>query len=558
MRTATPSSLALLATAAHALPELLITKRDADLRTSPVARGLLKRQGGGTVETNVYDILTYSSGGAYYANVTVGTPPQDQVVILDTGSSDLYFDASTAPACDTTGPYSCRGGTFNPKNSNTYNVVDPAPAFNTSFGDGSTAMGPFAEDMIGIGDVVLSNVQFGVALEVNSTTGYAIGLMGVGYSENEATQHQYPNMPEVLRDSGVINSRLYSVYLNSIGETSGSILFGGIDTSKYTGEMATLNLLTDVNTGGIDQFISTVTAMSASVSGKVTPMFSGGSNSDAAYGQTDTALPVLLDTGSSAWSMPQNYYTQYIAPAFPYVDQQGLCSCSHQNDDTTLTLEFGSKINITVPIREFVVPIYNSTTNQPYPYSSSGSDTACAFMIVPAAPTGQGFQTLGDAILRSMYVVFDLDNGQVSLAQAALNSTASPAIHTVSAGASGVAKAISSASYSGAPQQTGSIAAEVNGTASFGVSTAQSTIGSATGTAAVPADAQASGTSGGSRSGGSGGSGSGTGSGGGATSSAAAVALGRTRSGGEVRWSSVWGVGAWVFGMGVLGAAVVL
>ncbi|KAK1078854.1 hypothetical protein LTR33_006883 [Friedmanniomyces endolithicus] len=507
MRTTTPS-LALLATTAHALPELFIAKRDAALQASPLARGLVKRQSGGTVETNVFDILTYSDGGAYYANVTVGTPPQDQVVILDTGSSDLYFDATTAQACMGTGPNSCRGGTFNPKNSNSYNVVDQSPAFNTTFGDGSTASGPFSTDMIGIGDVVLSNVQFGVAEEVNSTSG---------------------------------------IFLNSVGETSGSILFGGIDTSKYTGEMATLDLLTDLQTGGVDQFISTVTALSASVSGKVTHMFSGGSNSDAAYNQTDSALPVLLDTGSSAWSMDQNVYAQYIAPAFPYVDQQGLCSCSHQNDETTLTVEFGRKINITVPIREFVIPIYNATTNQPYPYSSAG-DTACAFMITPAAATGQGFQTLGDAILRSMYVVFDLDNGQVSLAQAALNSTASPAIHTVAAGASGVAQAINSASYLSAAVQTRSIAAAVAATATFQASTAQSTVGVATGTAAVPADAQVSGTSG-TQSGGSSSTTSGS-SGSGSTSKAAAARV--MVAGGVWGWASVSGV------LGAVGASMML
>ncbi|KAK0258596.1 hypothetical protein LTR91_009626 [Friedmanniomyces endolithicus] len=550
MRTTTPS-LALLATTAHALPELFIAKRDAALQASPLARGLVKRSSGsGTVQTNVFDILTYSDGGAYYANVTVGTPPQDQVVILDTGSSDLYFDATTAQACMGTGPNSCRGGTFNPKNSNSYNVVDPSPAFNTTFGDGSTASGPFSTDMIGMGDVVLSNVQFGVAEEVNSTSGYAVGLMGIGYSANEASQHQYSNMPEVLRDAHVINSRLYSIFLNSVGETSGSILFGGIDTSRYSGEMVTLDLLTDINTGAVDQFISTVTALSASVSGKATHMFSGGSNSDAAYNQTDSALPVLLDTGSSAWSMDQNVYAQYIAPAFPYVDQQGLCSCTHQNDQTTLTVEFGGKINITVPIREFVIPIYNATTNQPYPYSSSG-DTACAFMISPAAATGQGFQTLGDAILRSMYVVFDLDNGQVSLAQAALNSTASPAIHTVAAGASGVAQAINSASYLSAAVQTRSIAAAVAETASFQASTAQSTVGVATGTAAVPADAQVSGTSGssGTQSGGSSSTTSGS-SGSGSTSKAAAARVMVT--GGVWSWASMSGV------LGVVGASMVL
>jgi hypothetical protein len=153
-----------------------------------------------------------------FSLVTVGTPPQEQVVILDTGSSDLYFDSSTADTCQKTGPYSCRGGTFNHADSSTYKIVAESPAFNTSFGDGSSATGPFAEDVIGIGDVRIDGVQFGVADEVDSTTGYAVGLMGLGYSENEASQRQYPNIPEVLASSGEINSRLYSIYLNDIGE----------------------------------------------------------------------------------------------------------------------------------------------------------------------------------------------------------------------------------------------------------------------------------------------------------------------------------------------------
>lgn len=75
--------------------------------------------------------------------------------------------------------------------------------------------------MVGIGDVLVSPVQFGVADEVNSTTGYSIGLMGIGYASNEAVQSRrdfYPNMPEVLKDAGEINSRLYSVYLNDESE----------------------------------------------------------------------------------------------------------------------------------------------------------------------------------------------------------------------------------------------------------------------------------------------------------------------------------------------------
>lgn len=286
-----------------------------------------------------------------------------------------------------------------------------------------------------------------------------------------------------------------------------------------------------------------MTSLNATVGGTTSTIFSGGSPGVAAYNSDDTSLPVLLDTGSSAWSVPTAYYNKGIAPLFTYVDQQGLCSCANQNNGDTITLEFGGAINIKVPAREFIVPIYNSTTNDAVPYDNTGD--ACAFMIVPADSTGQGFQTLGDAILRSMYVVFDLDNGQLSIAQAAVNSTASPNIVTVGAGASGIASAIST-SYSSAPTNSYSIAAEVqNATASFSVSTAESTIGSATGTAAVPADAQVSA---------SGVSTSGSGSSGaGATSSAAASGLVVP----ALEKSGLW-VGGVVMAMAALGAGIML
>jgi hypothetical protein len=159
-----------------------------------------------------------NSSNLTLVTVTVGTPPQDQVVILDTGSSDLYFDSSSAATCQGDGPNSCRGGTFDNSKSSTYKVIAESPAFNTAFGDGSTASGPFAEDTIGIGDVSIAGVEFGVADKVNSTTGYAVGLMGLGYSINEASKREYPNIPEVLATSGEIASRLYSVWLNDVGE----------------------------------------------------------------------------------------------------------------------------------------------------------------------------------------------------------------------------------------------------------------------------------------------------------------------------------------------------
>jgi hypothetical protein len=66
MRTSVAYGLLLSGAAVHGLPEISIAKH----KNSGVTPARLKRRqdGGGTVETNTYDVLTWSTGGAYYAN----------------------------------------------------------------------------------------------------------------------------------------------------------------------------------------------------------------------------------------------------------------------------------------------------------------------------------------------------------------------------------------------------------------------------------------------------------------------------------------------------------
>ena len=74
MRLSLPASL-LLAAYVYALPEAPLTKkrnrdRAHDDPTAKLMRrdALGRRQDDDGVTTNVYDIITYSAGGAYYAN----------------------------------------------------------------------------------------------------------------------------------------------------------------------------------------------------------------------------------------------------------------------------------------------------------------------------------------------------------------------------------------------------------------------------------------------------------------------------------------------------------
>ncbi|KAF4552421.1 Eukaryotic aspartyl protease-like protein 2 [Elsinoe fawcettii] len=456
------------------------------------ARGIYKRQSssGSSVQSTVYDVLPWGVGGAYYTNVTVGTPPQTLTVILDTGSSDLYVDASASAACkDTASPYTCRGGSFNPSASQSYNVAIPG-GFNTSFGDGSTAAGDFATDVIGIGNVQVSGVQFGVATAIASTTGFAVSLMGLGYSLNEASSQGYPNMPEVLQQAGVINSRLYSVFLNSFGDATGTVIFGGIDTSKYTGQLQTMNMLPTSVRGRsiVYQFVVGITGIAARTDGRTTTYLSSNDRGG------DT-LPVLLDTGSTAWTVPPALYRSLRELFGNAVDSNGLVECSHQTDDVTISIQFGGKVTIDVPASNLIIPVFNPVNN--LQNTTTDGKPLCAFMVSPDTGNQQasqsGFLTLGDAVLRSMYVVFDMDNAQISIAQANTNtsdsSTASQAdIKVVPAGPSGVQQAIGNVNGGVGTAAANSylIAAAVTASESLTYSTASSPVGTATGTFAVP------------------------------------------------------------------------
>jgi hypothetical protein len=70
--------------------------------------------------------------------------------------------------------------------------------------------------------------------------------MGVGYdtneAENEASNGVYPSVMDNLKSNGIIDRKAYSLYLNDLQANTGAIIFGGVDTTKYTGELVVLPL----------------------------------------------------------------------------------------------------------------------------------------------------------------------------------------------------------------------------------------------------------------------------------------------------------------------------
>ncbi len=108
--------LASLATSGLASPGYL--KLDV-LRRSPYPSPLIRRD---SPQDTVDALLTQNTNQLeYLINITVGTPPQDLAVTLDTGSSDLWIPATSSSLCK---KGKCDDGSFNPSHSSSYAVVE--------------------------------------------------------------------------------------------------------------------------------------------------------------------------------------------------------------------------------------------------------------------------------------------------------------------------------------------------------------------------------------------------------------------------------------------------
>ena len=235
--------------------------------------------------------------------------------------------------------------------------------------------------------------------------------MGIGYpslevqSANTGAQ-SYSNIPQAMVEQGLIRSNAYSLWLDDLASSTGSILFGGVDTDKYHGSLSTLPIQPEQ--GVYLEMIVTLTGVSVTQNGKNTSM-------------TTTEFPtgVLLDSGSTLSYLPasfsQNIYktfnVQYSSKA-----QQAFCDCSLAQSTATIDFSFSGAV-ISVPLREMV--LQGGADAQ----TSSGS-LGCTFGIqaAPVSKNGASSFTLGDTFLRSAYVVYDIANNQISLAATNFNS----------------------------------------------------------------------------------------------------------------------------------------
>lgn len=206
-------------------------------------RALNKRQQQGVVPLFDKDI-----DASYSGIVTIGTPPQEFNVIMDTGSADLWV---MADQCQ-----SCHGQSkFNTKASSTLQITDDT--FQVSYGSGNVS-GVDASDAVSCAGYTVPQQVFGLAEEtmstgLGSTSNNLIeaplsGLMGLGFSAIANTK----STPWWERLAGSVwKDPQFGVFLKrhrgdpsavSYEEDGGEIVFGGVNSSMYEGDINYINI----------------------------------------------------------------------------------------------------------------------------------------------------------------------------------------------------------------------------------------------------------------------------------------------------------------------------
>lgn len=341
----------------------------------------------------------------YFMNVTLGTPEQELQLHLDTGSSDLWVNVDTSQLCSERDDPCSASGTYNANASSSYAYIDST--FNISYVDGSGSVGDYVSDTLKFGGITLEEQQFGVGYVSSSTE----GILGIGYPINEVAVaynggNPYPNVPWHLVQNGDINSNAYSLWLNDLSASTGSILFGGINTAKFEGELQTIPIIPE--NGVYAEFVIALTDV--------------GANGESGAIAKNIAVPVLLDSGSSLMYLPDDIaYTIFDSVDATYQEDQGaaVVDCDLRWGTGSIDFTFSGP-KISVGLSELVITV--------------GTEAGQPICILGVLPAEDSTPVLGDTFLRSAYVVYDLDNNEISLAPTNFNATGDDNILEISNG----------------------------------------------------------------------------------------------------------------------------
>lgn len=321
--------------------------------------------------------VTIANQQSYYSiALTLGTPAQNFNVLLDTGSSDLWvFNVTDTVDC---AKDNCEfTGQFNSELSSSYTFLNDDYFIQYVSGD---ATGNWGTETLGVGSITLENFQFACASSAEGNTG-VLGVSVQGSESLQEGQDPYNNFPIALQNAGYIDRQVYSLYLDTISSSTGTFLLGGIDYAKFNGQLTVLDLSSS-NSLSVDYNSITYNGQQ--------------------YGSGNSAT---LDSGTSFTYIPDDAF-QALSKDLHLGALNTNYGLNEISCDSDVSISFNfDGVTIVAPSSQLVINTGNG----------------CVFGI-QSNDQSSGYNLFGDTFLRNAYVVYDLQDSQIGLAQAVYTS----------------------------------------------------------------------------------------------------------------------------------------
>jgi hypothetical protein len=323
--------------------------------------------------------------------------------------------------------------------------------------------GTYATDTVSIAGATVQNQQFGVASDTKqiltnpntitvtevaaqiddsklrlkslaaSDNPVANGILGLGYPRLTAAsskgQGAYNPFVFNLAAQNIIKEPIFSIYMNNAQEQGyvGEIVFGGIDETKFKGNLTYLPVASLTATKPKKRAISInsnnfywmVYAQGVAVTDTQN---SSVNNIDMPFSAPSA---FILDTGTTLTYLPQALAKQIVeavAGTSGYTTDASSGAYIVSCDAAQSTTQFELKMIASSTSKEAPVVLSVPASQLVIPLDATTADNAkfCLFGIAPTAGSGVGtnLYLIGDSILRSAYMVFDMANDRIGLASA--------------------------------------------------------------------------------------------------------------------------------------------
>uniref|UniRef100_A0AC34FAV0 Peptidase A1 domain-containing protein n=1 Tax=Panagrolaimus sp. ES5 TaxID=591445 RepID=A0AC34FAV0_9BILA len=350
-------------------------------------------------EMNDYD------DNEYLANVTVGTPPQSFLVILDTGSADFWIPDSSCSAskcskvcsnswmCKALCDASCCGNStvfeddqkcfgkklFNSSDSSTY--VANGTEWEIQYGSGSCS-GFLGEDTVGLGNVgeeqiVVQKAAVGQATQLSAQFAHdpINGILGLAFPSIDDEKAD-PVLFTAFQQ-GLLDKPIFTVYLQERGDQEnvpgGVITYGGLDAEHCSPDVDYVNL-----------------TAATWYEFKMDSFSMGNAKSSDGW-------QVISDTGTTMILAPMEIHAQLAQAAG--VKEDGTIDCDATFDDLKLTIN-GKEY--TVPAKQLILHEDNDE---------------CVFAIDGADMGGDPSWILGDPFIRSYCNIYGFKDKNIGFAK---------------------------------------------------------------------------------------------------------------------------------------------